>query len=199
MTPAERRKYLDDLVPLVARVMQLNGAGAHEEALALITDLQARAGQVDCQSALLLWQRSIAADGLKQWADAVQSISQALSLDPWPAPFLGSGRIIRDRVIEQAQDYPVEDSRVAALCLLLIDNLEVLPNVHILYARHLLAVGKVEDAAAQVDAAMAMDANLLDGWMLRAAIARQRGGNEAEGFAAEFESHLLRTGTKAEA
>lgn len=42
MLAAERRKYLDNLVPEVARIFRLNQDSRCEEALALVSELQAR-------------------------------------------------------------------------------------------------------------------------------------------------------------
>lgn len=149
---------------------------------------QARAAGVE--SPFLTWKLAVALDGEGEVEQALRQSIRAVRLDPFALPYLGSRKLIANRArdVLTSESRPAIGPETTRLYEMLSEIGETTPACHVAMAKHYIALGRLDDGRALLDAASLLFPGDQSVWMAKARILRALGDDgparEAEAIAA---------------
>jgi tetratricopeptide (TPR) repeat protein len=158
----------------LGRAYDLMQEGKYAESLELTLRVQATATGARIRSGQLLWQLAALHDLLQQPAPALRFIQEAVEFDPLSLPTSRSVEIIANNARKVLKGLDSNDPTIPELYRLLLKVGEADGSSHLAWGRHLLRVGKPEEALGVLRALTLLEPyDSAEAWKLLAEVARR--------------------------
>jgi hypothetical protein len=158
----------------LSRAYDLMQEGKYAESLELTLRVQATATGARIRSGQLVWQLAALHDLLQQPAPALRFIQEAIKFDPLSLPSSRSLEIIATNARKVLTGLDAADQSIPELYGLLMKAGEADASSHLAWARHLLQVGKPEEALGVLRAlTLLAPYDSAEAWKLLAEVARR--------------------------
>lgn len=169
------RSLLSDLT----RVSDLIDREAYVEAREAALKLRAACVAHGLRSAHVEWNLAIACDYAGDYELAFEAIREAVRLDPVAGPMWNSFRIIVEHMRRAVSDPKDDDEeKVGRLYELLVHANEATTPCHLAYARHLHAIGRLQESLRVLEALTTLNPANAEAWELLATVRRESGDED---------------------